>query len=97
MLIDTGATYACFSPQLAQELGLRIEVERDVTLAAGRRVKAGWAGASVDINDREMVVPVMVFDVSEPLIGVFTLEALGLAVDPVSAELKPTRGFITRA
>lgn len=97
VLVDTGATYACFSPELAQELGLRIEVEREVTLADGRRVKAGLAFASIEINGREYVLETLVFDIVEPVIGVFTLEALGLAVDPATGELKPTRGFITRA
>jgi hypothetical protein len=31
------------------------------------------------------------------LLGVFALEALGLAVDPVTGEVKPTRSFIARA
>lgn len=97
MLIDTGATWPCVSPQLAEEMGLRIEFYRDVTLADGRKVEAGWAIASIEINGRETLVPTYVFDIMEPVIGVFTLEALGLAVDPVSGELKPTRGFITRA
>ena len=38
------------------------------------------------------LVPVGVFDV-EPLLGVFALEALGLAVDPTTGEVKQTRGF----
>ncbi|MFQ5924481.1 MAG: hypothetical protein ACE5IE_00595 [Dehalococcoidia bacterium] len=37
-----------------------------------------------------------IFDVLEPVIGAFTLEALGLAVDPVCGELKPTPGFIAK-
>jgi hypothetical protein len=32
-----------------------------------------------------------------PLLGVFALEALGLAVDPVSGEVKETGGFIAGA
>jgi len=35
--------------------------------------------------------------VDEPLLGVMALEALGLAVDPASGELRPTRGFLARA
>lgn len=97
MLVDTGATYACLFPQLARKLGLHIEVHRDVTLADGRKVQAGLALASVEINGRESPVETLVFDFSEPAIGTFTLEALGLAIDLVSGELKSTRGFIARA
>jgi predicted aspartyl protease len=48
-------------------------------------------------NGRGDLIPVRVFEVEEPLLGVFALEALGLAVDPASGELKQTRGFIARA
>jgi predicted aspartyl protease len=46
---------------------------------------------------RSDLIPIRVFDVEEPLLGVFALEALGLAVDPVTGEVKPTRSFIARA
>ena len=48
-----GQPMPAFRP-IGPRIGLRIEVERDVTLADGRKVKAGSAGASVEINDREM-------------------------------------------
>lgn len=97
MLVDTGATYACIPPKLAQELELRPELDMDVTLADGREIRASVALAPIEINGRQSVVQVLIFDVVEPVIGAFTLEALGLAVDPASGELKPTRGFISRA
>jgi predicted aspartyl protease len=43
------------------------------------------------------LIPIRIFDVDEPLLGIFTLEALGLAVDPVTGEVKPTRSSIARA
>ena len=97
MLVDTGATYTCLPPKLASDLGLPILGERDVTLADGRRVKAGVGLASVEIGGREDVVEVRVFEVAEAVIGAFTLESLGLAVDPVTGELRPTRSFTARA
>ena len=36
VLVDTGATYFCLSPQLANELGLHIEGEKENTLADKR-------------------------------------------------------------
>jgi len=82
VLVDTGATYFCLSPQLANELGLLIEEEKESTLADKRQITAGFALASVEINGRESRVETLVFDISEPVIGAFTLEALGLGVDP---------------
>lgn len=66
-------------------------------MANNGKVKAGLSNASIELNGRETVVQTLIFDVALPVIGAFTLEALGLAVDPVSGELKPARSFIMRA
>jgi len=42
-------------------------------------------------------MPVRVFNVEKPLLGVLALEALGLAADPVTGEVRLTRSFIARA
>jgi clan AA aspartic protease len=97
MLIDTGATYTCIPPKMAENLGLPFIMETEVTMADGRKTKAIYSAAYIEINGREEATEVRVFEVIEPVIGCSTLEALGLSVDAVSGELKPTRGFITRA
>jgi len=97
MLVDTGATYPCIPESLATELGLKLEFKTKVTLADGREVEAWYATAHIEIMGRGDLIPIRVFDVEEPLLGVFTLETLGLAIDPVTGEIKPTRGFIARA
>ena len=97
MLVDTGATYTCLSYSLAKQLGLPLFAKSKITLADGKEVDASNSLAYVEINGRGDILQVRVLDIVEPVIGVFTLEALGLAVDPVSGELKPTRGFIARA
>jgi aspartyl protease family protein len=97
MLVDTGATYPCIPKWLAEALGLRLEFKTMVTLADGRMVEAWYTTAYLEIMGRGDLIPIRVFDVDEPLLGVFALEALGLAVDPVSGEVKPMRTFIARA
>jgi len=97
MLVDTGATYTCISPKLADELGLTIVGESDVTLADKRKVKAGVSLAYAELGGRGDIVEVRIFETEEPILGVFTLEALGLTVDPVSGEVSPTRSFTARA
>jgi clan AA aspartic protease len=97
MLVDTGATYASIPKKLAKELSLPLLGEDRVTLADGREVMATNSFAYIEINGRSHGVQVVIFDIVEPAIGVFTLEALGLAVDPSTGKLKPTRGFISRA
>ncbi len=97
MLVDTGATYPCIPEKLAGELGLRLEFKTKVTLADKREIEAWYATAYIEVMGRGDLIPVRVFEVEEPLLGIFALEALGLAVDPTTGEVKPTRGFIARA
>jgi clan AA aspartic protease len=97
MLVDTGATYPCIPERLAAELGLKPEFKTEVTLADKRVVEAWYATAYVEVLERGDLIPVRVFEFEEPLLGVFALEALGVAVDPSTGEVKPTRGFIARA
>ncbi|MFQ6085720.1 MAG: clan AA aspartic protease [Candidatus Bathyarchaeia archaeon] len=97
MLVDTGATYACVPPKLARDLNLATMGKSDVTLADGRRVKADVSLAYMEMDGRGDIVQVRIFEISEPLVGASTLEALGLAVDPTTGKLRPTRSFIARA
>ena len=86
MLVDAGATYPCIPKLLAEALGLRLEFKTMVTLADGRMVEAWYATAYIEIMGRGDLIPIRVFDVEEPLLGVFALEALGLAMNSVSGE-----------
>jgi predicted aspartyl protease len=97
MLVNNGATYPCILKWLAEALGLRLEFKTMVTLADGRMVEELYATSYIEIMGRGDLIPIRVLDVDEPLLGVFTLEALGLAVDPLTGEVKPTRTFIARA
>lgn len=97
MLIDTGATYTCLPAKIAEDFGLPFIVKTKVSMADGREVEADYSAAYIEINGRGDVTEVRIFEVVEPVIGCSTLEALGLSIDPVSGELKPTRGFIARA
>ncbi|MEM1558132.1 MAG: aspartyl protease family protein [Thermoproteota archaeon] len=96
MLVDTGATYPCIPEDVAREVGLRMEFKTRVMLADKREVEAWYTTAYLEVMGRGDLIPIRVFEVEEPLLGVFALEALGLAVDPSTGEVKPTRGFIAR-
>jgi predicted aspartyl protease len=45
---------------------------------------------------RPTAATVLIGPVSEPLLGVETLEALGLSVDPASGTLRKKRGYAVR-
>ena len=97
MFVDTGATYSVIPPRLATVLGIsRPRRFVRLRLADGRRVRMGADVAIVWIDGREAPTTVLVGDVDEPILGVETLEALGLVVDPRRKRLRPSRPYAVR-
>ena len=92
-LVDTGASYMVIPPSVAEELGLKLVKKTRVTLADKREVDAGYAFAYVRLLGREAPVTVLVFESPMPLLGAFTLQVLGLEVDPAREEVRPSRPF----
>ncbi len=97
MLVDTGATFSVIPETLARAVGIkRLRRSATVTLADGRRVKLDAGTAIFRIGGREAPATILVGDVVEPILGVETLEALGLTVDPRKQRLAPSRGYAVR-
>jgi clan AA aspartic protease len=92
-LVDTRASYMVIPPALAKELGLEVAKKTRVTLADKREVEAGYALAYASLLGREAPVTALVFDSPMPLLGTFTLQVLGLEVDPAKEEVRPSRPF----
>lgn len=97
MLVDTGATFSVIPNQLARAVGIkRLKRSVRVRLADGRRVRVDAGTAIFRIDGREAPATVLVGEGVEPILGVETLEALGLTVDPRRRRLTPTRGYTVR-
>jgi len=91
-LVDTGATYSIVPPSLARAVGVTpLAAKFGVTLADGtvRTVKACTMG--IELCGRTGPMTALIVPGSEPLLGVETLEVLGLRVNPSTGELEPTR------
>ena len=90
-IVDTGAIYTALPAHLLHGLGVTPTGERRFLVADGRRVQMEYGEARVTI-DGEDVTTLVVFgrDGTPPLLGAYTLEGLGLAVDPVEQRLVPT-------
>ena len=89
-LIDSGAIYSVVPTPILERLGIKPLTEQEFRLADGSKIvrKKGIAlfkygnkigGADVIFGEEGDSV----------LLGAFTLEALGLALDPLKRELKP--------
>ena len=94
-LVDTGATYTSIPSVLLDDLGIRPEEGRPFILANGQRVFYGMAWVRIRFDGRDQPTLVIFGEPnSEPLLGAFTLEGLGLAVDSVNRRLVPTPGYL---
>ena len=90
-MVDTGAAYTTLPGSLLRELGVAPVATRTFQLADGRRTEMALGRAWATVNGAsEVTLVVFGEDDGTALLGAYTLEGLGLAVDPVSQRLGPT-------
>jgi len=95
-LIDTGATTLVLPRSVAGELGVEILGGMDVELADGTTRRVGYGVVEVELSGRRAPVFAAIVEGGEVCVGVEVLERLGLAVDPATGKIYPTRRFVTR-
>jgi len=91
-IIDTGVSYTALPKDVIEKvhawaLPRTIELE----LGDGRTVKTDTYAVIIGVEDREAATIAVGFKEAKPVVGVRTLEDLGLKVDPTSGKLEPTR------
>ena len=87
-MVDTGATYSFMPASMLRELGIAPHRTMTFRLADGRTAEYPVGCGIVRVNGYAEVVAVCFGpDDARPLVGVVTLEELGLGVDPVKGEL----------
>ncbi|MBC7091093.1 MAG: aspartyl protease family protein [Nitrososphaeria archaeon] len=87
-LVDTEATLMVIPRRLANELGLKV-TGKAVPMTAGGSIELERTRIWVELESKEDLVSAVVSNVIDKvLIGVTTLEVLGLQVDPVTGKLK---------
>jgi predicted aspartyl protease len=96
-LVDTGATWTTIPRTLAEELDLRVIGPVAVKTAAGPQ-QLDQSYAYIELAGKTMVTPLLISDTLETvLIGIITLEAMGLAVDPGTGQLRESEVFLLAA
>ncbi|ADM27671.1 conserved hypothetical protein [Ignisphaera aggregans DSM 17230] len=89
-LVDTGATLTTIPRSLADELGIKV-VRRDTVETGAGFIEVERGVAIVSIAGRETVTEIWLSDIiGRVLIGVTTLEMLGLRIDPRTGRLEPS-------
>ncbi len=90
-LVDTGLTYTVIPWKTYEKLSLKVVGKKDVETAKGL-TRLDESFAVVEIEGKRGLTPLLIsMDLKDLLIGVLTLEALGLTVDPTTGKLKETR------
>lgn len=89
-LVDSGAIYSVVARSILQRLGIRPLTEEQFRLADGSKIVRDKGVAIFRYGKRVGGADVIFGEEGDStLLGAFTLEALGLSLDPLRRELKP--------
>lgn len=87
-LVDSGATYTVVPTMALKKIGIHPQGEEKFSLADGRIIKRKVGSALFEYQGIERAAPVLFGQKGdELLLGTFTLEALGLTLDPFKRKL----------
>ncbi len=90
-LVDTGALFSVIPQSLLRKLGIRPLGKETVLLADGRRVRWSVGEVVLTFDGRQRTSPVLFGkEGTTPLLGVVSLEILGLSVDTRRRKLVST-------
>jgi clan AA aspartic protease len=91
-LVDSGATYTLLPQKVWQAIELEPKRSVTFTLADGTTVERDVSECHIALPQGEGHTPVILGEPGdEALLGVVTLEILGLVLNPFSRELQPMR------
>ncbi len=97
LLVDTGAIYTILSRERLLELGVEPRDKRRFKTADGRVIERDVGAVEIEIKGHSTYSIVILGEPSDAeVLGVTTLEELGLQVDPVAGELKPLELLLLR-
>lgn len=91
-LVDSGATYTILPEKVWKAIGLTPKRRVTFTLADGTAVERDVSECFIKLSQGESHTPVILGEPGdEALLGVVTLEILGLILNPFTRELQPMR------
>lgn len=88
MLVDTGSTYTILPRSLLEELGVKPIGKRKLKLADGRIIEREVGMIGIEVEGEKIHTPVIFGDEGIYLLGIVTLEELGLELDLSTGKLK---------
>lgn len=94
VLVDTGASFTVMPLEIAERYFIETPFTVDLRLGDGRVVKAKVFVAEGEVEGRRGPLRILAFENAIPVIGVDTLETLGLKVDPVSGRIEKSEYYM---
>ncbi|MEM3696509.1 MAG: retroviral-like aspartic protease family protein [Candidatus Bathyarchaeia archaeon] len=90
LLVDTGSIYTILNSKRLEKLDVKPRGKRRFKTADGRIIERDVGAAEIEVKGQS-TYSIVVFgkESDAEVLGVTTLEELGLQVDPVTGELKP--------
>jgi len=89
-LVDSGAVYSVVGGKILKRLGIKPEEKREFTLANGEVVERALGIARFRYGEHVGGAPVVFGETGDSsLLGATTLEAMGMALNPLKRELMP--------
>ena len=89
LLADTGAIYTVLPASLLRDLGVKPVGKRRFRLANNQVIERDIGIVGIEIQGIKTHTVAVFGDDNVYLLGVVTLEELGLEIDPVKGELRP--------
>ncbi|MFW6138603.1 MAG: aspartyl protease [Spirochaetota bacterium] len=95
LLIDSGAHYTLLPQEVWKDIELRKKREMDFILADGTRIKRGVSECYIELEMGEGHTPVVLGEEDDAaVIGVVTLEIMGVVFNPLKRKLEPMKAFL---
>lgn len=94
-IVDSGATYSLLPEDVWKKIGLEPKRYMDFTLADGTTIRRGISECYLMIKEGEAHTPVILGEKDdEALLGVVTLEIMGLIFNPFKRTLQPMKAVL---
>jgi predicted aspartyl protease len=95
-IVDSGAVYSVLPQAIWKRLGLRRRRSVEFSLADGTVIERGVSRCTFEIAGVSDTSPVVLGGPRDaPLLGMVTLETLGLMLNPLTRELLPMKLMLT--
>lgn len=96
-LVDSGVVYSLLPEKDWKAIGLKPKRKMSFTLADGTKVERSISECHISLPQGDAHTPVILGEPGdEALLGVVTLEILGLVLDPFKRSLQPMRAILAR-